>query len=117
MKILVVDDDEIVLDWVRKHLEARDYEVVDALSGDQAVYYYVSQDPMSWHFVLSDYFFIPSKDIKNGLEVARQVRAINPNQRMAIHTSEKNLEAPVPVLHKPHQIERLLHLLRRPIKP
>jgi hypothetical protein len=67
--------------------------------------------------VLSDYLFIPSKKVKDGLELVREIRAINPGQRMAIHTSERNLQAPVPVLHKPYQIEKLLHLLRKPIKP
>jgi len=116
MKILVVDDDEVILQWVRKQLEARGCEVEDAFSGEQALHSYLSQGPTTWHFVLSDYLFIPSPKIQNGLQLVREIRAINSEQRMAIHTSEKGLQAPVPVLQKPYQIGRLLRLLREPVK-
>ena len=116
MKILVVDDDEVVLQWVRKQLEARSYQVEDAFSGEQGLHSYLSQGPTTWDFVLSDYLFIPSTRIQNGLQLVREIRAINPEQRMAIHTSEKGLRAPVPVLCKPYQIGALLRLLREPVK-
>ena len=116
MKILVVDDDEAVLQWVRKQLEARRYEVDDAFSGEQGLRSYLSQGPTTWDFVLSDYLFIPSTRVRNGLELVREIRAINPKQPMAIHTSEKGLRAPVPVLHKPYTIENLLRLLREPLR-
>ena len=116
MKILIVDDDEVVLQWVRKQLEARGYDVEDAFSGEEGLRSYLSQGPTTWDFVLSDYLFVPSKRIRNGLQLIREIQAINPEQRMAIHTSEKNLQAPVPVLHKPYQIGRLLRLLREPVK-
>jgi DNA-binding response OmpR family regulator len=45
MKILIVDDDEVVLQWVRKQLEARGYEVEDAFSGEQGLRSYLSQGP------------------------------------------------------------------------
>src|SRR5438874_2381448 len=104
MKILVVDDDEVVLQWVRKQLEARGYEVEDAFSGEQGLHSYLRQGPTTWDFVLSDYLFIPSTRIQNGLQLVQKIRAIHPKQRMAIHTSEKGLRAPVPVLYKPYQI-------------
>jgi|SRR5579864_347528 len=116
MKILVVDDDEVVLQWVRKQLEARSYAVEDAFSGEQGLHYYLSQGPTTWDFVLSDYLFIPSTRIQNGLQLVQEIQAINPKQRMAIHTSQKGLQAPVPVLHKPYPIGRLLRLLREPAK-
>lgn len=112
MKILVVDDDEVVLQWLRKQLEVRCYDVEDALSGEQGFHSYLSQGPATWDFVLSDYLFIPSTNIENGLQLVREIRAVNPEQRMAIHTSEKGLQAPVPVLHKPYPIGRLLRLSR-----
>lgn len=114
MKILVVDDDEVVLQWVRKQLEARRYEVEDAFSGEHGLHCYLSQGPTTWDFVLSDYLFIPSTRVQNGLQLVREIRAINPKQRIAIHTSEEGLQAPVPVLHKPYRIENLLRLLREP---
>src|SRR5579864_117931 len=115
MKILVVDDDEAVLRWVRKQLEARRYEVEDAFSGEQGLHSYLSQGPTTWDFVLTDYLFIPSTIVKNGLQLVRKICAINPEQRIAMHTSEKGLRAPVPVLHKPYPIENLLRLLRKPL--
>lgn len=48
MKILVVDDDEAVLQWVRKQLEARRYEVDDAFSGEQGLRSYLTQGPTTW---------------------------------------------------------------------
>ena len=83
---------------------------------NQGLHYYLSQGPTTWDFVLSDYLFIPSTKIQNGLQLVREIRAINPQQRMAIHTSEENLRAPVPMLHKPYQIGKLLRLLREPIR-
>ena len=47
MRILVVDDDEVVLQWVRRQLEARGYEVEDAFSGEQGLHAYVTQGPTS----------------------------------------------------------------------
>jgi CheY-like chemotaxis protein len=115
MKILVVDDDEVVLRWVRKQLERRRCEVEDAFSGEQGLHSYLSQGPTTWDFVLTDYLFIPSTRVQNGLHLVRKICAINPKQRMAIHTSEKGLLAPVPVLQKPYPIENLLRLLRKPV--
>lgn len=116
MKILIVDDDELILQWVRKHLEARHYEVEDAFSGEQGLRQYLSQGPCTWDFVLSDYCFIPSNKVKDGLQLVSEIRAVNPEQRMAIHTSEKGLKAPVPVLHKPYPIGQLLRILRAPVQ-
>jgi hypothetical protein len=46
------------------------------------------------------------------LDLVREIRAINPEQRIAIHTSAEDLKAPVPVLNKPYPIGQLLRLLR-----
>jgi len=116
MKILLVDDDEAILLWVRRHLEARQYEVEDAFSGEQGLREYLRQGPRTWDFVLSDYCFIPSERVKDGLQLVSEIQAVNPQQRMAIHTGEKNLRAPVPVLHKPYPIGQLLRILREPVR-
>ena len=101
--------------WVRRQLEARGYEVEDVFSGEQGLHAYVTQGSTSWDFVPSDYLFTPSPRVQNGLQLVREIRAINLEQRMAIHTSEKGLRVPVPVLHKPYPIEKLLRLLRQPL--
>jgi ActR/RegA family two-component response regulator len=110
MKILLIDDDGCQLQWCSSHLQERGYEVVTAFSGEHGLQLYKTKGP--WEFVLSDYLFIPSRRIKNGLDLVREIRAINPEQRIAIHTSADDLEAPVPVLHKPYPIGRLLRLFR-----
>lgn len=114
MKILLVDDDECQLKWCSDQLEKRGYSVETALSGEQGLHIYQNAGP--WEFVLSDYLFIPSERIRNGLDFAREIRAINPQQPMAIHTSAEHLQASVPVLLKPYPIGKLLRLLRQPIK-
>lgn len=111
MKILLIDDDACLSQWCSSHLEERGYEVETAFSGDHGLHLYQTKGP--WEFVLSDYLFIPSKRINNGLDLVREIRAINPEQRIAIHTSAEDLKAPVPVLHKPYPIGRLLRLLRQ----
>lgn len=116
MKILVVDDDSVVLHWVRKHLEKCGYEVEDACSGEQALHYYLTKGAMTWCFVLTDFQFIPTRRVRDGLHLVREIRAINPAQRTAIHTAEKELKAPVPVLQKPYHLGKLLRLLREPVK-
>lgn len=113
MKLLIVDDDECQLKWCSNHLEKRGYQVETALSGEQGLHMYESEGP--WEFVLSDYLFIPSRRIRNGLDLVREIRAIKPDQRIAIHTSAEDLRAPVPVLRKPYPIGKLLRLLREPV--
>jgi phosphoribosyl-dephospho-CoA transferase len=44
--------------------------------------------------------------------LVREIRIINPEQRIAIPTSAEDLKAAVPVLHKPYPIGRLLRLFR-----
>ncbi len=114
MRILLVDDDECQLRWCSDQLEKRGYSVDTALSGEQGLHIYQTDGP--WEFVLSDYLFLPSERIRNGLDFAREILAINPKQRMAIHTSAENLQAPVPVLHKPYPIQKLFRLLREPLR-
>src|SRR5438552_5931712 len=114
MKILLIDDDECQLKWCSNHLEQRGFEVETAFSGEHGLRIYQTKGP--WVFVLSDYLFIPSRRINNRLDLVREIRTINPEQRIAIHTSAEELQAPVPVLHKPYPIGRLLRLLREPPK-
>ena len=108
IRILVIDDDEVMLEWIRKQLERRQFEVADGVSGEHGFHLY-QQTPFD--FVLTDYLFLPGKRIKNGLELVSAILRIKPGQPMAIHTSERNLKASVPVLHKPYAIRELYKLL------
>lgn len=113
IRILAIDDDEVMLQWVRKQLERRGFEVTDALSGEHGLHLY-QQEPFD--FVLTDYLFLPGKCIRDGLQLVSAILRINPEQPMAIHTSQRNLKASVPVLHKPYAIRHLLKLLPQPTR-
>jgi CheY-like chemotaxis protein len=113
-RILIVDDDDVLRRWLRTQLKARGFEVWEESQGDEALSTYQSNGP--WDFVLSDFYFFRGERIKSGLDLVREIGRINPGQRVAIHTSERGLQAPVPVLNKPYPIGRLLRLLRAPIK-
>ena len=113
-RILIIDDDDVLRRWLRAQLEQRGFEVWEESQGDEALAAYESKGP--WDFVLSDFFFLRGESIKTGLDLVREIIRKNPTQRMAIHTSERGLQAPVPVLNKPYPIVRLLRLLRDPVK-
>ena len=115
LRILIVDDDEALRHWLRIQLEPRGFEVWEESQGDEGLAAYEDNGP--WNFVLSDMYFYRGERIRNGLDLIRAIAAINPEQRMAIHTSEKALEAPIPVLAKPYPIGRLLRLLRGSLQP
>ena len=115
LRMLIVDDDDALRHWLRVQLEPRRFEVWEESQGDEGLAAYVHNGP--WDFVLSDLYFYRGERIKNGLDLVRAIAAINPGQRMAIHTSERALEAPVPVLAKPYPIGRLLRLLRGSLQP
>jgi len=113
-RILIVDDDDVLRRWLRAQLEPRGFEVWEESQGDEALSAYERNEP--WCFVLSDLYFYRGEKIKNGLELVHAITGITPGQRMAIHTSERDFQAPVPVLIKPYPIGRLLRLLREPLQ-
>lgn len=114
LRILVVDDDDTLRRWLRLQLEPRGYEVWEESQGDEALATYERMGPS--FFVLSDFYFYRGEKIKNGLDLVHAITSITPRQRMAIHTSERDFRAPVPVLRKPYPIGGLLRLLREPVR-
>jgi ActR/RegA family two-component response regulator len=62
MKILIVDGDETQLSVLAGGLETRGLEVVPTHFGDGALSLFKKDGP--WTFVLSDYRFIPCREIK-----------------------------------------------------
>jgi len=113
-RILIVDDDDVLRRWLRAQLESRGFEVREESQGDEALSTY--QHNLVWEFVLSDMYFFCGEKVKNGLDLVREIGRMNPGQRMAIHTSERNLQAPVPVLIKPYPLPQFLRLLRQPVQ-
>ena len=123
MKILLVEDDEALLWFLAKELEARGYEVLQTHIGDGGLYLYKKDGP--FEFVLSDYSFIPRTKIKDGVQLVTAIHEINPLQRMAMMTAEPKKERgklpnalrDLPVLRKPFNLEQLLRVLREPVLP
>jgi CheY-like chemotaxis protein len=113
-RILIVDDDDVLRRWLRAQLGPRGFEVWEESQGDEALCAYERNGP--WCFVLSDLYFYRGERIKNGLELVHAITVMTPGQGMAIHTSEKDFQATVPVLIKPYPIGRLLRLLREPLQ-
>jgi CheY-like chemotaxis protein len=114
LRILIVDDDDVLRRWLRAQLEPRGIDVREESQGDEALATYRQNGP--WDFVLSDLYFYPGEKIRNGLDLVREILVMYPRQRLAIHTSERNVQAAVPVLIKPYTLARLLRLLREAVQ-
>jgi two-component system response regulator ParR len=111
MKILLVEDDEAQLLWLKKRLTEAGHEVRAVHDGDLALKMWRSFKPFD--MVVTDYRY-PGKTIRNGLDLIAAVRSIDPLQAFVRQTSEKKLTPPVGVqmLQKPYRIHRLLKLIR-----
>ncbi|MCH6568228.1 MAG: response regulator [Nitrospinae bacterium] len=70
-KVLVVDDEPLFCEMVRRFLEGRGYSVVEAYDGDQALVVYDQARP---DVILLD-VRMPGKD---GLQVLRELKVIDP---------------------------------------
>jgi len=77
--ILVVDDDPEVCDLVRKMLLGRGYQVLTALSGDEALRV-CREHPGPIHLLLSD-VVMPGM---NGSELARRIKTLRPEIRLLL---------------------------------
>jgi DNA-binding NtrC family response regulator len=123
MKILIVEDLDGSRSLLAKELKARDFEVLQAHSGDGGLYLYQKHSPFD--LVLSDFRFVPGTEIKDFMQLAAAILEINPYQQMAIMTSDlrgarRNLPKVMrllPVLRKPFEIGEVLRLLRQPVLP
>ena len=123
MKILIVDDDDDLVAFLAKELEARGFEILQTHFGDGGLKLYNRYGP--FEFVLSDYRFIPGAQIKDGVELVTAIHGIDPHQRMALMTAapeqaRRNLPQALrhlTVLRKHFRIEQLLRLLRQPVLP
>jgi CheY-like chemotaxis protein len=109
MKILIVDDEDALLSFLAKELEARGCEVLQTHIGDGGLCLYKKDGPFA--FVLSDYRFIPGTKIKDGVQLVEAIHEINPLQRMAIMTAD-----PKEARGKLPKALRDLPVLRRPVQ-
>jgi DNA-binding response OmpR family regulator len=116
MKLLLVEDDEALLDWLETGLSERGYEVHVAHDGDEGFAAWKIHRPFD--LVITDYRY-PGTTIRNGLHLITAIREIDPLQAFIIQTAEPNLAAPlgVPLLRKPYHFHRLLRLMKTPTQP
>jgi CheY-like chemotaxis protein len=66
MKILIVDDDDVLVAFLAKELEARGCEILQTHFGDGGLSLYKKDGPFT--FVLADYRFIPGTRIKDCMQ-------------------------------------------------
>ena len=86
MKILIVDDDDVLVAFLAKELEARGCEILPTHFGDGGLKLYNKYGP--WAFVLSDFRFVPGTKIKDGAQLVTAIHGINPHQQMALMTAD-----------------------------
>lgn len=123
MKILIVEDDDVLLSALARELQSRGCEVVTTHFGDGGLELYKSDGP--FEFVLSDFRFVPGPTIKNGVQLVTAIHSTKPLQRMALMTAwyeEARGKLPqalrfLPLLAKPFRFEQVLRLLREPVLP
>lgn len=87
-KILIVDDAGFIRRWCTHALEGQGHEVVEATNGREGVRTFEQFRPDA---VLLDV----SMPVMDGLTALQQIRALDPNARVAMLTSEGNMETVV----------------------
>jgi CheY-like chemotaxis protein len=114
MRVLICDDDDLIIRWLESQLAARGFEVYTAFGGDEALFSYRKRRPFD--YVVTD-FRMPGDKIKDGIELVAAIRHIDPLQPIILHTTEEGLQTSCPVLFKPYPVEKLLRLFRKSLQP
>jgi len=116
MKLLFCEDDDAQLRWLEKcFLSIDGYDTHSAQSADEAWAVYQKNRP--FNVVITD-FQCGGKVVRDGVELIRAIRKLDPQQACIIQTSERELLLPgVPQLHKPFPIGKLIRMLRLPVQP
>lgn len=113
-KILIVDDDRTIVDFLKMLLETEGYETEEALDGHSALQRVRTFEP---DVILLDYMLPKSMD---GLEVLRQLRMNHPEISVVMLTGKGSEEVAVDCMKagaadylvKPFENERLLSVIR-----
>jgi two-component system cell cycle sensor histidine kinase/response regulator CckA len=111
MKVLVVDDEEMILDMARRVLDRAEFEVETASNGDEALRVFET-DPKSFRVAVVDY----ALDGTTGAEVVRQLRRINSalpvilSSGYILHPSDlpADIQPNVSFLQKPYRANDLV---------
>ena len=116
MKLLFCEDDDAQLRWLEKcFLSIDGYDTHSAQSADEAWAVYQKHRPFD--VVITD-FQCGGRVVRDGVELIRAIRKLDPQQACIIQTSERELLIPgIPQLHKPYPIGKLIRMLRLPVQP
>ena len=116
-RILIVDDEAGMCDFLSYYLKNHGFEVQTALNGDQAVDLF---EKGSFHLVLAD-IMMPALD---GLEMLRRIKALDPNAVVIMMTAYASLDKAMKaikygaadLLVKPFQTHTLLTTIQRSLE-
>ncbi|MCK5826077.1 MAG: response regulator [Desulfuromusa sp.] len=90
-KILIVDDDEVIVSLVELLLKKRGFEVLSATNGDQCLKMVAKHSPV---LVLLDYMM----PVMNGLDTLKQIRNQYPDISVVMFTGKGNEEVAVELM-------------------
>ena len=84
-KVLVVDDEKEIVDFLERFLKRLNIDVVKAISGSEAIDMYNTHSP--------DCVFLDIKmPDRDGLEVLREIKKINPLSKVVMITGKEEQE-------------------------
>jgi DNA-binding response OmpR family regulator len=111
MRVLLVEDDPLILFSAAEHLRDEGFEVIEALTGDEALALFPHNLPIQ--VLLTDIRIPGSVD---GWELARRVRGRDPHVGVIYVTGYSHLPAsPVSgslFFNKPYRMERIVEAIR-----
>jgi DNA-binding response OmpR family regulator len=112
IKILVIDDDELVRITCRNFLKKAGYIVMEAENGCTGIALFKKETP---DIVMTD-LLMPEKE---GLETIAEIRALNPNAKMIVMSGGRNAQnnAQNMVFLKLALLIGASSALQKPIKP
>ena len=116
-KILVIDDDALVLDLARFHLQRADYEVTTARTGAEGLQAIAAE---LFPLALTD-LFLPDL---SGIELVKQLKQVSPGTEIIMITGYSSVEAAIEAtkagafffIEKPLEFDRLSILLEKALE-
>lgn len=113
-KILVIDDDAMMLDLARFHLQRADYEVTTARTAEEGLQLIAAE---AFPLALTD-LYLPDL---SGIELVKQLKQISPRTEIIMITGYSSVEAAIEAtkagafffIEKPLEFDRLAILLEK----
>jgi DNA-binding NtrC family response regulator len=116
-KILVIDDDSMMLDLARFHLQRADYEVATAATAEEGLQI-IAAEPVA--LALTD-LYLPDL---SGIELVKRLKELSPSTEIIMITGYSSVEAAIEAtkagafffIEKPLEFDRLLILLEKALE-